>query len=85
VRTSGGTSLGQACSAAGRTHRGLAGIGILSAAVAAVLFVVGRIHMVNPALSLSGRQYLAAAALKSKLEAAAVTAPMAVSTRLAIC
>ena len=45
----------------------LAGIGIASAAVVAALVVVGRVHTVNPAFSLFGRQYLAAVALKAVL------------------
>jgi hypothetical protein len=36
----------------------LAGIGLLAAAVAVALYVVGRVHTVNPAFSLFGRQYI---------------------------
>ena len=45
----------------------LAGIGILAAAVVAVLVVIGRVHTVNPAFSLFGRQYAAATTLKAVL------------------
>jgi Family of unknown function (DUF6529) len=45
----------------------LAGIGLLAAGVAVALYVAGRVHTVNPAVSLFGRQYAAAIALKSLL------------------
>jgi len=45
----------------------LAGIGLLAAGVAAALYVAGRVHTVDPAFSLFGRQYLAAVALKALL------------------
>jgi Family of unknown function (DUF6529) len=45
----------------------LAGIGVLAAAVVAALVVIGRVHTVNPAFSLFGRQYLAAVMLKAVL------------------
>ena len=45
----------------------LTGIGILAAAVVAALIVIGRVHTVNPAFSLFGRQYVAALTLKALL------------------
>jgi hypothetical protein len=45
----------------------LSGIGILAAAVVAALIVIGRVHTVNPAFSLFGRQYVAAVTLKAVL------------------
>lgn len=45
----------------------LAGIGLLAAGVTVALYVAGRVHTVNPAFSLFGRQYLAAIALKALL------------------
>ncbi len=45
----------------------LAGIGVLAAGVAVVLYVAGRVHTVNPAFSLFGRQYVAALSLKALL------------------
>ena len=45
----------------------LAGIGTLAAAVVAALVVIGRVHAVNPAYSLFGRQYAAAVTLKALL------------------
>jgi hypothetical protein len=45
----------------------LAGIGVLAAAVVGALIVIGRVHTVNPAFSLFGRQYLAAVTLKALL------------------
>ena len=45
----------------------LAGIGIVSAVVVAALVVIGRVHPINPAYGLFGRQYVAAVALKALL------------------
>ena len=45
----------------------LTGIGVLAAAVVAALIVIGRVHTVNPAFSLFGRQYVAAVTLKALL------------------
>jgi hypothetical protein len=45
----------------------LAGIGVLAAAVVAALIIIGRVHPVNPAFSLFGRQYAAAVTLKALL------------------
>jgi hypothetical protein len=45
----------------------LTGIGVLAAAVVAALIVIGRVHTVNPAFSLFGRQYQAAVTLKALL------------------
>ena len=45
----------------------MAGIGLLAAGVAAALYVAGRVHAVDPAASLFGRQYLAAVVLKALL------------------
>jgi hypothetical protein len=50
----------------------LAGIGLLAAAVAVALYVAGRVHTVNPAVSLFGRQYVAAVALKAALATVAL-------------
>lgn len=50
----------------------LASIGLLAAGVAVALYVAGRIHPVNPAFSLFGRQYLAAVALKAVLATVAL-------------
>jgi hypothetical protein len=50
----------------------LAGIGLLAAAVAVALYVAGRVHTVNPAVSLFGRQYVAAVALKAVLATVAL-------------
>jgi len=50
----------------------LASIGILAAAVVAVLVVIGRVHPVNPAFSLFGRQYAAAMTLKALLATVAL-------------
>ena len=47
--------------------RRLAGIGLLSGGVVVALLVAGRVHTVNPAFSLFGRQYLAAVSLKAVL------------------
>jgi Family of unknown function (DUF6529) len=53
----------------------LAGIGLLAAAVAVALHLTGRVHTVNPALSLFGRQYVAAVALKAVLATVALAWP----------
>src|SRR4029077_3637047 len=45
----------------------LAAIGLLAVAVTVALYVAGRVHTVNPAFSLFGRQYIAAVALKAVL------------------
>ena len=45
----------------------LAAIGLLAVAVTVALYVAGRVHTVNPAFSLFGRQYIAAVALKAML------------------
>ena len=45
----------------------LAGISLLAAGVAVALYVVGRVHQVNPASGLFGQQYGAAMALKAVL------------------
>jgi Family of unknown function (DUF6529) len=45
----------------------LTGIGLVAAAVVAALIVFGRVHTVNPAFSLFGRQYVAAVTLKALL------------------
>ena len=45
----------------------LAGIGVLAAAVVAALIIIGRVHTVNPAFSLFGRQFTAAVTLKALL------------------
>ncbi len=50
----------------------LAGIGLLSAGVAAALYVAGRVETVNPAFSLFGRTYLAAVSLKAVLATVAL-------------
>ena len=50
----------------------LTGIGLLAAAVAVALYVAGRVHTVNPAFSLFGRQYVAAVALKAVLATVAL-------------
>jgi hypothetical protein len=50
----------------------LVGIGLLAAAVAVALYVAGRVHTVNPAFSLFGRQYAAAVALKAVLATVAL-------------
>jgi Family of unknown function (DUF6529) len=50
----------------------LAAIGLLAAAVAVALYVAGRVHTVNPAFSLFGRQYVAAVALKALLATVAL-------------
>ena len=50
----------------------LAGIGLLAAGVAVALYVVGRVHQVNPASSLFGQQYGAAVALKAVLATVAL-------------
>lgn len=50
----------------------LAGIGLLAAGVAVALYVVGRVHQVNPASSLFGQQYGAAIALKAVLATVAL-------------
>ncbi len=47
-------------------------IGLLSAGVAVALYVAGRVHTVNPAFSLFGRQYLAAVSLKAALATVAL-------------
>ena len=45
----------------------LAAIGLLAVAVTVALYVAGRVHTVNPAFSLFGRQYVAAVTLKAVL------------------
>jgi Family of unknown function (DUF6529) len=45
----------------------LAAIGVLAAAVVATLIIIGRVHPVNPAFSLFGRQFTAAVTLKALL------------------
>jgi hypothetical protein len=45
----------------------LTGIGVLAGAVVATLIVIGRVHTVNPAFSLFGRQYVTAVTLKALL------------------
>jgi Family of unknown function (DUF6529) len=50
----------------------LAGISLLAAGVAVALYVVGRVHQVNPAASLFGQQYDAAVALKAVLATVAL-------------
>jgi hypothetical protein len=50
----------------------LAGIGLLAAAVAVALYVAGRVHTINPAFSLFGRQYAAAVELKAVLATVAL-------------
>lgn len=64
---------------AGRSEAGqkppiarIAVIGLLSAGVAVALYVAGRVHTVNPAFSLFGRQYLAAVSLKAALATVAL-------------
>lgn len=64
---------------AGRSEAGqkppiarIAVIGLLSAGVAVALYVAGRVHTVNPAFSLFGRQYLAAVSLKAVLATVAL-------------
>ena len=50
----------------------LAGISLLAAGVAVALYVVGRVHQVNPAFSLFGQQYGAAVTLKAVLATVAL-------------
>jgi hypothetical protein len=50
----------------------LAGISLLAAGVAVALYVVGRVHQVNPASSLFGQQYGATVALKAVLATVAL-------------
>jgi hypothetical protein len=50
----------------------LAGISLLAAGVAVALYVVGRVHRVNPLYSLFGQQYGAAVALKAVLATVAL-------------
>jgi hypothetical protein len=50
----------------------LAGVGLLSAGVAAAIYVAGRVLTVDPAFSLFGRQYLAAVSLKALLATVAL-------------
>jgi Family of unknown function (DUF6529) len=50
----------------------IAVIGLLSAGVVVALYVAGRVHTVNPAFSLFGRQYLAARSLKAVLATVAL-------------
>ena len=50
----------------------LAGISLLAAGVAVALYVVGRVHRVNPASSLFGQQYGAVVALKAVLATVAL-------------
>jgi hypothetical protein len=50
----------------------IAVIGLLSAGVIVALYVVGRVHTVNPAFSLFGRRYLAAVSLKAVLATVAL-------------
>jgi hypothetical protein len=50
----------------------LAGISLLAAGVAVALYVVGRVHQVNPASSLFGQQYGAAVTLKAVLATVAL-------------
>jgi hypothetical protein len=50
----------------------LAGISLLAAGVAVALYVVGRVHQVNPASSLFGQQYGAVVALKAVLATVAL-------------
>lgn len=50
----------------------LAGISLLAAGLAVALYVVGRVHRVNPASSLFGQQYGAAVALKAVLATVAL-------------
>ena len=45
----------------------LAGIALLASGVSLTLYVAGRIHLANPAVSLFGQQYAAALALKALL------------------
>jgi hypothetical protein len=47
-------------------------IGLLSAGVPVALYVAGRVHTVNPAFSLFGRQYVAAVSLKAVLATVAL-------------
>jgi hypothetical protein len=47
-------------------------IGLLSAGVVVALYVAGRVHTVNPAFSLFGRQYFAAVSLKAVLATVAL-------------
>lgn len=50
----------------------LAAIGLLALAVTVALYVAGRVHTVNPAFSLFGQQYVAAATLKVVLATVAL-------------
>jgi hypothetical protein len=50
----------------------IAVIGLLSAGVVVAVYVAGRVHTVNPAFSLFGRQYLAARSLKAVLATVAL-------------
>jgi Family of unknown function (DUF6529) len=50
----------------------IAAIGLLSAGVVVALYVAGRVHTVNPAFSLFGRQYFAAVSLKAVLATVAL-------------
>jgi hypothetical protein len=52
----------------------IAVIGLLAAGVVVALYVAGRLHTVNPAFSLFGRQYLAAVSLKAVLATVALGA-----------
>jgi hypothetical protein len=52
----------------------IAVIGLLSAGVVVALYVAGRVHTVNPAFSLFGRQYVAAVSLKAVLATVALGA-----------
>ncbi|MGB6453351.1 MAG: DUF6529 family protein [Streptosporangiaceae bacterium] len=61
----------------------IAAIGLLSTGVIVALYIAGRIHTVNPAFSLFGRQYLAAVSLKAVLATAAL-AVAAVQVLLAL-
>jgi hypothetical protein len=50
----------------------IAVIGLLSAGVVVALYVAGRVHTVNPAVSLFGSRYLAARSLKAVLASVAL-------------
>jgi hypothetical protein len=50
----------------------IAVIGLLSAGVVVAVYVAGRVHTVDPAFSLFGRQYLAAMSLKALLATVAL-------------
>jgi uncharacterized protein DUF6529 len=52
----------------------IAVIGLLAVGVVVAVYVAGRVHTVNPAFSLFGRQYLAAVSLKAVLATVALGA-----------